>query len=59
MRITLCLPLWVEFTRRREGVNVLYTTVMILVTELIIGLVGAVLFEIASRKDEDDTHNQT
>ena len=38
--------------------NVLYTTVMILITELIIGLVGAVLFEIASRKDkgeEDDT----
>lgn len=47
------------FTRRREEVSVLYTTVMILITELIIGLVGAVLFEIASRKDEDDTHNQT
>ena len=43
----------------RREVNVLYTTVMILITELIIGLVGAVLFEIASRKDEDDTHNKT
>ena len=39
--------------------NVLFTTVMILITELLIGVIGAVLFEIASRKDEDDTHNQT
>jgi hypothetical protein len=38
--------------------NVLFTTAVIILTELLIGVIGAVLFEIASRKDkgeEDDT----
>ena len=39
--------------------NVLFTTAVIILTELLIGVIGAVLFEIASRKDENDTHNQT
>lgn len=35
--------------------NVLFTTVTILITELLIGVIGAVLFEIASK--DEDKHN--
>jgi hypothetical protein len=35
--------------------NVLFTTAMILITELLIGVIGAVLFEIASKGDDNDS----
>lgn len=38
--------------------NVLFTTAVIILTELLIGVIGAVLFEIANKGEEDDTHNQ-
>ena len=34
--------------------NTLFTVVAILITELVIGVIGAVLFELTSRKDEDE-----